>query len=185
MGMSCNRALMALSVSVLALASACGGEGGRFYRDNTGEIGGLVTGLSLQAVMINQAVPSALMRGGQAVTNDPVKVVLSKGALLRIHLSPQAGWVARNVTARVEFQSELAGELDPLMVTGLIKQASTDAQFDSTLNVAVPAGYLLGDAQQRTGGECGVALDSLVEKGRLVCKSPRRRFIDRRNAHDL
>ena len=125
---------------------ACGGGG----VCNVGQCAGPdgctdipVDGLTLSAVDVYQTVQIPIMEGGTAISTATrnADVVVARRTLFRIHVTPGAGWTPHEVSARVELtdvdmpmsdQSEIFfAQITP---TG----PSSDADPDSTFNVAVP-----------------------------------------------
>ncbi|AKF10468.1 M66 family metalloprotease [Sandaracinus amylolyticus] len=87
---------------------------------------------ALREVAIYQGVKITIAREGAAVAPS-APIVAGRDALLRLFVEPRAGFVAREVVARVEL-----GDGAPIEVRGRIQGSSTDADLASTLNVRIP-----------------------------------------------
>jgi hypothetical protein len=120
-------------------------------------------GLELSAVDVYQTVQIPIMEEATAVAGAMrnADVVVGRQAVFRVHVTPEAGWTPREVSARIELADVEAPAPEqkqlfftPLMPTG----ASSDADPNSTFQVVVPAEAIGTDTRYAvTVVECGGA----------------------------
>lgn len=91
-----------------------------------------VQDVALREVALYQAVKVTLARDGAAIAAS-APIIAGRDALLRVFLEPRAGYVPREVIARVQL-----GDGPPLEARATITSTSTDAELASTLNVTIP-----------------------------------------------
>jgi hypothetical protein len=103
-----------------------------------------VSGLSLSAVDAYQSVQIPIMEAGTAIAPGErnADLVVGRKMVFRVHVTPEAGWTARKVSARIELAN--VATPDPSqrqLFFGLLTPtaASTDANLESTFQVNVPA----------------------------------------------
>lgn len=95
-----------------------------------------VHGLTISGVSIYQAAKVLLTKMGQPVTTLDTPLVTNRPALVRVSVTPQAGWTPRPVVARLTFGEAGAAPKD---VMATISAASTDRMLESTLNFQLAA----------------------------------------------
>jgi hypothetical protein len=138
--------------------SPTGGAGG----DATGgtvALGPLVSGLEISKLSLYQTVEIPLMQDWAEIADRPADIAQDKDALLRVFVTPQAGWTARTVKVAVELSSS-SGDVT-LTAERQISGASSDGNLNSTLNVEIPAAELSGNATYRVSlTESGAASGS-------------------------
>jgi hypothetical protein len=119
----------------------------------------LVTGLSLSAVDAYQTVQIRIMKGGTAVGQRNADVVVGRKTVFRVHVTPDAGWTPRQVSARIELTNvEMPDPTQKKTFFGLLtpSTASSDADLKSTFQVNVPAEAIGPDTRYAvTLVECG------------------------------
>lgn len=103
-----------------------------------------VAGLALSAVDVYQSVQIPIMEEGAAVARAArnADVVAGRKALFRVHVTPEAGWTPRRVSARVALTEvdAPAPEQTQLFFAALTPtSASSDADLNSTFQVMAPA----------------------------------------------
>jgi peptidase M66-like protein len=98
---------------------------------------GPVDGVSLDAVLVYQAVSRPLMQNGGPVGTS-VPIVAGRDALVRVFYTASGGYNGQTVTARLT----IAGT--PLEVTGTLGGSSSESDPESTLNFFV-AGSQMGE----------------------------------------
>jgi hypothetical protein len=103
-----------------------------------------VSGLSLSAIDAYQSVQIPIMKTGNAVLPSArnADLVVGRKTVFRIHVTPDAGWMPREVSARVELADvETPDPSQKQLFFGLLTPtvASTDANLDSTFQVSMPA----------------------------------------------
>jgi len=103
-----------------------------------------VVGLSLSELAVYQAVKIPIMQDLTAIGGSQrnADVVQGRPAVFRVHVTPQAGWTPREVSARIELTNAQAptaddGELFFSLLTPV--GASRDDDRNSTFQVDVPA----------------------------------------------
>jgi hypothetical protein len=102
------------------------------------------SGLALRTVDVYQSVQIPIMEQGTAVASGArnADVVAGRQALFRVHVTPAAGWMPREVSARVELTAVEAPGPDQselFFAQRTPTKASTDADPSSTFQVMIPA----------------------------------------------
>lgn len=120
----------------LSCTSESGGGGGD-------ESGGLVSGLALAKISLNQAVEVPLMSGGQ-VAPSTAPIVAGRAGLVRVSVQPEPGWQPREVVARLEL-STAAGPLPTQELRQAVNGPSFDADLGSTFNFDLAPETLVPD----------------------------------------
>lgn len=106
------------------------------------------TELSITGVVLYQAVGIPLMWNGSEVATRIAPIIAGKDAMLRVHVSPRAGFQARTVTAWLELHGSgglLATYPASLQVTG----ASDDKKLATTFNFDIPGALMTADLRYR------------------------------------
>jgi hypothetical protein len=103
-----------------------------------------VTGLSLSAVDAYQTLQIPIMEAGTAVGPSArnVDVVVGRKTVFRVHVTPEAGWTPRQVSARIELTDVEAPDPSQKEVFFALltpTKASSDSDLSSTFQVKVPA----------------------------------------------
>jgi hypothetical protein len=106
-----------------------------------------VVGLSLSELAVYQAVKIPIMQDLTAIEGPQrnADVVQGRPAVFRVHVTPQAGWTPREVSARIELTNAQAPAADDSeLFFSLLTPvgASSDDDPDSTFQVDVPAEFL-------------------------------------------
>ncbi|UJR86128.1 M66 family metalloprotease [Sandaracinus amylolyticus] len=101
--------------------------------------------VALREVAIYQGVKITIARDGSAVAPS-APIVAGRDALVRLFVEPRAGFVAREVVARVAL-----GDGAPIEVRGRIQGSSTDADLASTLNLRIPGDRITPDVPISVG----------------------------------
>jgi hypothetical protein len=110
--------------------------------------GPLAANVIISEVAINQAVNIPIMKNGQAISSRNAPVVAGRAALLRVYATPQSGFTARSILARLS----VAGQADQT-ATMTLSSASSDGTLGSTFNFTIPA------AEMTTGMQFSVDLE--------------------------
>ncbi len=110
------------------------GTGGSIGTDD------LAAGIRITQVSVYQAVKIPIMDNGAEVTNRNAQIVAGRDALIRVSVSPDAGFVPREIVARLTLEGPGAGP--PIEVKQPINGASDDSNLGSTLNLQVPGAQL-------------------------------------------
>jgi hypothetical protein len=100
----------------------------------------LVRDLSISEVALFQGVKVTLAENGEPAAERGAPVVAGRAGLLRVYVSPSAGWGAKKVTAELRLVGKEA--LPILRDDKVITTASSDGDIDSTFNFAIEAGVL-------------------------------------------
>lgn len=100
----------------------------------------LVSGLSITEVAFFQAVKVSVVKGSKAVaaSSRNAPVVANRPALVRVYVSPAAGYKGGSVTAELRLVDGTT-RLPILKDTKTLTEDSTDADAKSTFNFEVPA----------------------------------------------
>ena len=96
--------------------------------------GDLARGLSIQSVAIYQGTKVTLFEGGSAVSDRNAPVVSGRDALVRVFVSPEAGFSSREIVASLDL-----GNGPTLDAKRVVSGGSTDGSLSSTFNINVPA----------------------------------------------
>jgi len=107
----------------------------------------LATAIRIDKVVLYQSVAIPLMSEGQAVQKRTVPVVAGKDAMLRVHVTPTAGFKARELAVEVEFEGSNAPET--LRLVRNVREASTEASLSSTFNFEIPGAHITPDLSLR------------------------------------
>src|SRR5436190_1635164 len=102
--------------------------------------GSPVTGLSLSAVDAYQSVQIPIMKAGVAVESGQrnADLVVGRKTVFRVHVTPEAGWAPRQVSARIEL-TDATNQTKVFSALLTPTVASSDADLNSTFQVNVPA----------------------------------------------
>lgn len=125
-----------------ASGQGANGQGGNGAGNNGQGAGGPLEdlapadGVSVDSVVLYQAVERPLMENGVAATST-APVVADRAGLLRIFYSVGAGFNGQPVYARFYIDGE-----DALQVQANLGSGSQAGNLDSTINIDVPAGYI-------------------------------------------
>ena len=101
-------------------------------------LGSPVHGLTISDVAIYQAVKVSLVKKGAPVPMPTTPLVRSRPALIRVFVTPAAGWQARPVVARLQWGT--GAPRDSMITVGA---ASADAMLATTINFQLTAGDLM------------------------------------------
>jgi hypothetical protein len=116
---------------------------------------GLAQNISISEIAAYQTVKVDLARDGQAVQPDPL-LVARRPTLFRTFVTPGAGWVARELSARLFLQNgdTLSTRFSESTVT--VSAASTEADRSSTFEFMVPPELITDDTRYAVElVECG------------------------------
>jgi hypothetical protein len=107
---------------------------------------GLAQNLSISEVAAYQTVKVDLARNGQAVQPDPL-VIAKRPTLFRAFVTPGAGWVTRELSARLFLENgqTLTTRFSESKLT--LAAASTDAERTSTFEFVVPPELITADTR--------------------------------------
>jgi hypothetical protein len=102
----------------------------------------LVPALTISAISINQAVEIPLYAGGEevAASERPARVVQNRGALFRVSVTPEAGYVPTEVTTRLTLDN--GGVVTELETQGMINEGSDESTLTGTSNILVEAAHI-------------------------------------------
>jgi hypothetical protein len=121
-------------------------DAGRSSDGTPAATGPLVSGLAIREIAVFQGVKIAIVRNGQKVTPRNAPVVAARDALVRVYVSPDAGFSPHATVAQLRLSA--GGTSFPVLEdTKTITAASTDELVDSTFNFRVPAASLPPDVQ--------------------------------------
>lgn len=104
----------------------------------------LATELSINQVILYQAVGIALMHEGAEVSNQNAPVVIGKDAMIRAMVRPEAGWQGREVIGRLTLHDS-SGPVGAFESKRSITAASTDADLQSSFNFDIPGKHIAAD----------------------------------------
>ena len=92
------------------------------------------SGLRITEVAVYQGVKIPLMHNGADVPQRNASVVAERPALIRVFVTPDAGYQPREIVCRLDLSN---GEVQE--IPKLIQAASTEADFQSAFNFDIPA----------------------------------------------
>lgn len=97
----------------------------------------LAKDLAIDEIAIFQGVKVELEKAGVANEDKKVHVVAGREGLLRVYVTPGAGWTAREVIAELTLQVD-GKPAKVLTATKTVSAASQDSTLDSTINIDIP-----------------------------------------------
>ena len=106
---------------------------------------GLVTGLSITGVSINQAVRVPLVQDGEEVARR-APIVAGRDALVRITFEAEPFWVDQDVRAELTLEAP-GGEAVVLQTTLHVEDDSDEIDRDSAFEIPVPGDLLVSDVR--------------------------------------
>ncbi len=137
-------------------AGGSGSDAGPLFGDDTGPLSGddaappkpaepelvPVTDLAIDEIAVFQGVKVPIAKNGARVdASKTVHVVAGREGVLRVYVSPKAGFDPREVVGRLTLRSE--GEPDTVIeVKKTVEAASTEGDLESTINFAIEPGAL-------------------------------------------
>lgn len=127
-------------------AGGSGGTGAGGGSGGTVATGDVASSLRITELSLYQGVKVPIMQNGGEVTQRNAPIVAGRMGLLRVFVTPDAGFQPREIVARLS----LAGQT--FDAQSFIQGASTDGNLGSTLNVEIPG------AQIPVGGSYSVTL---------------------------
>jgi len=119
----------------------------------------LIANLGISEVAFFQGVKVSVAKSGAKATHT-ADVIAGREALVRVYVTPKAGWSAAGIKGELKLISA-AGGTKTYSATLTPSAASTDASLTSTLNFSVPTGVLAPDTKYSvalyaaTGGGTG------------------------------
>jgi len=119
---------------------------------------GQAQGLTLSRVVVYQTVSVPVMKDGAeiAAAARNTDVVVGRDSVFRVFVTPSAGFVARQLSARVYLQNDTA--LDTYSGKAMISGASQEATLASTFQIAVPKDKITSSTRYAVEVvECGAA----------------------------
>lgn len=127
-----------LSMGLVGFGTGCGKDNGNLPPGQTAPPETpLVSGLTVSEVAFFQTLKGSIMKDGQPGVSA-VPIVAGKPGVLRVYLTPQAGWSQHEILARLEL-SQGATVLPAIEKKQTIASASTDGNLSSTINFDLPA----------------------------------------------
>ncbi len=145
-GLPARRVVLRAGLAGLALLAACSSADvpGPGSADPTSLAEPLATRIAVSELALMQALKVPLAKAGQAATRGSVPLVAGRDGLLRVYVTPEAGWTPKTVTARIRLVTESPGGgfTKVLSATKTVSGASTEADLESTINVPIPGVYL-------------------------------------------
>ncbi len=118
----------------------------------------LAKNISITEVAMFQGVKISIASGGAKVSSRTANVVSNRDGLLRVYVTPGAGYTAKPITAELTLVSN-GTKLPALTDTKTLSGASSDASMGSTFNFAIPGSSL------PTGVTYSVALTDPATQG--------------------
>ncbi len=126
-----------------------GGTGNVGNTGGTGNTGGsigtgeLAKGMRITEVSVYQGVKIPIMQNGGEVANKKAPVVASRPALVRVFVTPDSGWVPRDVVARLELTGSAAGPAQE--ISKFVSGSSSETDWQSAFNFDIPAEQMTPD----------------------------------------
>jgi hypothetical protein len=149
----CGGCGMACATGQMCLSGNCSGAGGV---GADGCAGGLARNVAVSRIDAYQAIAIGIMEDGQeiATTARDTDLVTGKETVFRVFVTPAAGWMSRELSARVTIVNGMTS--DEYYTKKMVSGASTENEPSSTFQVTVPADKLTPTAQYRVElVECG------------------------------
>lgn len=106
----------------------------------------LIPNLAITEVAVFQGVKVSVARDGAKVATHMADVIAGREALVRVFVSPRAGFTAREVVGELKLVSA-SGGTKTYSAAATPSVASTDASLPSTINFNVPTGAIAVDTQ--------------------------------------
>ena len=106
----------------------------------------LIPNLAITEVAVFQGVKVSVAKDGAKVTTHMADVIAGREALVRVYVSPKAGWTTRDVVGELKLVSA-SGGTKTYSAAATPAAASTDATLTSTINFNVPTGAFAVDTQ--------------------------------------
>jgi hypothetical protein len=153
----CTCPMGLMECSDTCVAGSCSGAGGV---GADGCMGGLARNLAISRIDAHQAVAISVMEGGEevAAAERNTDLVAGKETVFRVFVTPSAGWMAREISARVTIVNGMTS--DEYFVKKTVSGASTEGEAASTFQVTVPADKLTATSQYHVElVECGTPPD--------------------------
>jgi hypothetical protein len=113
-----------------------GGDGGGGGPSPQAQEPALVSGLSISEIAAFQTVKVPLVKGG-APASSLAPLVAQRATMLRVYVTPEAGWIAKPVKATLTLDT--GGQRSTYDATLSPATASTDGDLSSTFNFDLPA----------------------------------------------
>lgn len=137
---------IALSVTVVTLALAgCGSSSGS-DGDPTALTQPVATGITISEIAMFQSLKVPLAKDGAVADRGsiPLPIVASRDGMMRIYVTPDAGFAPKAITARVKIvnDSPTGGFTKVVSATTTISAASQEFDLGTTINVMIPGTYL-------------------------------------------
>ncbi len=104
----------------------------------------VVEGIAITGVAVFQGVKVDVVKGGAWVAKRNAPVVAGRPAVVRVYVTPDAGWTSRAITGELRLVGSGAA-LPVQKVTKTIAAASKDETPGSTLDFEVPADAIAAD----------------------------------------
>lgn len=134
------------------------------------------TGLAITEVAVFQGVKISAWKNGAAVSSRNAPIIAQRPGLVRVYVTPQAGWTPRAVTAVLTLTS--GGASQSWSDTKSPSGASTDASLASTFAFDLPATAFAADTTAKveltvpTGSGSATAGSALVSGVGLAGENP-------------
>jgi hypothetical protein len=149
----CGGCGMACATGQMCLAGTCSGAGGV---GADGCAGGLARNVAVSRIDAYQAIAIGIMEDGEEIASTArnTDLVTGKETVFRVFVTPAAGWMSRELSARVTIVNGATS--DEYYTKKMVSSASTEDEPASTFQVTVPADKLTLTAQYRVElVECG------------------------------
>jgi hypothetical protein len=135
-----------------------------------------VSGLAISEVAVFQGVKVSIWKNGTSVTSRNAPVVVQRPGLVRVYVTPQAGWTAKPVTAVLTLTS--GGAAQSWSDTKTLSTTSSDASLASTFSFDLPATAFNADTTAKveltvpTGQGSSTAGSAMVGSVGLAADNP-------------
>jgi len=133
----------------VGLATACGspsdGANALDRAEPAQAVGAPLTGLTLSSIALFQGPKATLVRDGAVVAAPNAPVIGERPGLLRVYVTPGAGWTARNVTAELRLTGAAQEKIVDDQVT--VSVASDDATPGSAFDFPLTSFDLIAGTQ--------------------------------------
>jgi hypothetical protein len=123
--------------------SNSGGDSSASNPTPISDVAPVASGLRISKVTMLQTVNLAIMEDHREVNNRPAPVVAGKDAIMRVYVSPDSSFQARNIVARLSLQTA-GSEIPDEEISMNVRGSSSDDAGGSTFNFLIESRLMTG-----------------------------------------
>jgi hypothetical protein len=123
------------------LGGASSGQGGAISSPEPPPTSKLAAGVAITEIAVFQGVKVTVAKSGARVSTRTVPVIAGRDGLVRVYVTPEAGYTAKELTAELHLVAGGQG-LPIARDTKTISSASSEGTLGSTFNFDVPGSSL-------------------------------------------